>query len=177
MPSGKTHDAITFILAAPMFGASYLTTQSALLSAIVTSAFVFGGVMFGPDLDTGSKQYSRWGPLRSLWFPYRACFKHRSRWSHGMVFGTLIRVIYFLGISTIAVFFAAYTIGLVVGSQLPHALDFLKGWRTIGGFANVVIGSDALLAVFAGMWAGSASHTLTDMTVSYVKTGRLGEFL
>ena len=93
MPSGKTHDAITFLLTAPAFGAAYFALHDIVTATAVTAAFLFGGLMFGPDLDTASKQYSRWYIFRFLWFPYRVFFKHRSRWSHGLIFGTLFRVV------------------------------------------------------------------------------------
>src|SRR4051812_4362040 len=101
MPSRKTHDAITLILAAPAFAATYAATKSIPASTVVAAAFIFGGFMFGPDLDTVSRQYSRWLIFRFIWLPYRRFFKHRSRFSHGLVFGALGRVIYFMGALTL----------------------------------------------------------------------------
>jgi uncharacterized metal-binding protein len=43
MPSGKIHDAITFLGVAPTFG------------------MLFSRLMFGPDLHIHSKQYVSWG--------------------------------------------------------------------------------------------------------------------
>ncbi|MBK6724951.1 MAG: DUF2227 family putative metal-binding protein [Acidobacteria bacterium] len=60
MPSGKTHDAITILLAFPAFAAAYAATHNVSSSTTVAAAFIFGGVVFGPDLDTVSRQYSRW---------------------------------------------------------------------------------------------------------------------
>src|SRR4051794_21559906 len=97
MPNANTHDAITFLLAVPAAIAGYIMTHSVVSGSVVGIAFLFGGLMFGPDLDTASRQYSRWSVLKFLWFPYRHFFKHRSRFSHGLVFGALIRVIYFMG--------------------------------------------------------------------------------
>src|SRR6476661_7352967 len=108
MPSAKTHDAITFMLALPAASAAYAAMHHVPAALIVGIAFVFGGLMFGPDLDTISRQYSRWGVLRFLWFPYRHFFKHRSRFSHGLILGALIRVIYFMGVLTAGVFVAIY---------------------------------------------------------------------
>ncbi|MEP6902659.1 MAG: metal-binding protein, partial [Actinomycetota bacterium] len=93
MPSGKTHDAITFLLVAPVFVAGWRISGNSAISAVVTIAFLSGGLMFGPDLDTMSKQYTRWGILRFLWYPYQRFFAHRSRWSHGLIFGTFLRVV------------------------------------------------------------------------------------
>src|SRR5918911_983706 len=96
MPSGKTHDLVTIALAAPTFAAAWGLTGSVLLSAAATAATVFGGLMFGPDLDIQSRQYTRWGPLRFLWLPYKVALPHRSRLSHSILLGTWIRVVYFL---------------------------------------------------------------------------------
>ncbi len=61
MPSGKTHDAITFLIVVPTFVAAWKLTQNLPLAAIITVSMLIGGLMFGPDLDTHSKQYTRWG--------------------------------------------------------------------------------------------------------------------
>src|SRR5947208_3323060 len=76
---------------------SFPTRRSSDLACLATATMLFGGFMFGPDLDIQSKQYTRWRIFRFLWFPYKVMFKHRSRWSHGIIFGTLIRVLYFTG--------------------------------------------------------------------------------
>lgn len=177
MPSGKTHDAITFLLAAPIFAGAYSATWSGPISLAVTGAFLFGGLMFGPDLDTVSRQASRWGIFRPFWYPYRICFKHRSRWSHGLVFGTLFRVIYFIGLATVLTFGTAYVLSSLFVRELPDAFAFIREWQTVGAFVRSEFGSQILPALFVGLWTGAASHTLTDMAGTFVKTGRIGEFL
>jgi len=177
MPSGKTHDAITFLLASPTAAFSYAATKDFSISLVVTVAFLFGGLMFGPDLDTISRQYSRWSVFRKLWYPYRAFFKHRSRWSHGLVFGTLLRVVYFMGILTLAAFLAVFAVTIYFGGVMPDPGDFAEVWRAFGNFVRANLGDGFLPAVFFGMWAGAASHTFTDMAGSYVRTGRITEFL
>ena len=177
MPSGKTHDAITFLFTAPVFAATWKITENFALASIVTIAFLFGGLMFGPDLDTASKQYSRWSIFRLLWYPYQAFFKHRSRWSHGLVFGTFLRVVYFMGALTIASFLAAYIYITVSGGELPSLLEYTKTWREVGEYVRLSFGEYAFPALFAGLWLGAASHTITDMAGSFIKTGRVGEFL
>ena len=177
MPSGKTHDAITFLFVAPIFGASFIVTKNVAISAVITVAFLFGGLMFGPDLDTMSKQYTRWSLFRFLWFPYQKVFKHRSRWSHGLVFGTLLRVIYFIGILTIVSFLLAYIFATYTGGDLPRIMEFAQTWKQIGAFIRTNIGDYAMPSAFVGLWLGAASHTFTDMAGSFVKTGRITEFL
>ncbi|MFN0277408.1 MAG: metal-binding protein [Pyrinomonadaceae bacterium] len=177
MPSGKTHDAITLILAVPAFAVSYTSTHNLSTAMVVTAAFIFGGLMFGPDLDTISRQYSRWSVLRFLWFPYRRFFKHRSRFSHGLIFGALGRVIYFMGVVTLALFLAAYIYATYSGGKLPNLLELARIWQPIGQFTRTNFGEHFLPATFIGLWLGAASHTFTDLAGSFIKTGRIAKFL
>jgi len=50
--------------------------------------------VFGPDLDAKSFQYKRWGIIKWIWLPYRMFFSHRSRFSHGLLWGPVTRSIY-----------------------------------------------------------------------------------
>ena len=177
MPSGRTHDAVTVILAIPAFVGTYVITRSSSAAATVCSAFVFGGIMFGPDLDTVSRQYSRWLFLRFIWMPYRWCFNHRSRFSHGLILGALLRVIYFMGISTLLLFIAAVIWTSITGGRQLVFSDLTATWRTIGEFIRFHLGEDFLLLIFLGLWLGAASHTFTDMAGSFIKTGRIAKFL
>ena len=177
MPSGRTHDAITLILAAPAFGLTFAATTNLVVSTAVAAAFVFGGLMFGPDLDTVSNQYARWGIFRVLWLPYRWVFKHRSRWSHGLIFGTLFRVVYCMGVLTIATFLVIVVAASISGGDAPGVSAFTEAWQRIGEFIRDTFGRNILPAVFVGMWIGAASHTFADMAGSYIKTGRVMDFL
>jgi len=177
MPSGKTHDAITFLLAIPAAVVGYLATGDPASAVVVAAAFIFGGLMFGPDLDTASRQYSRWFFFRFLWFPYRSFFKHRSRFSHGLVLGALIRVVYLLGAITLAAFLAVYVYTAYSGGKLAGFNEFTGAWRQIGRFTRDNFGEFFLLFVFLGLWLGAASHTFTDMAGSFIKTGRVAKFL
>ncbi len=177
MPEGRTHDVITFLLAAPAFATIYVATDNLSASSIVAGGFIFGGLMFGPDLDLVSRQYSRWSIFRSLWFPYRSFFKHRSRFSHGLIFGTFIRVVYFMGTVTLAAFLLAYLYTAYSGGQLAGLEEFTDAWRQIGRFTRDKFGEYFLLFVLLGLWLGAASHTFTDMAGSFIKTGRVAKFL
>jgi uncharacterized metal-binding protein len=177
MPSGRTHDALTFLLAVPAFGVAFLATRSVTAAGVIAVAFVFGGLMFGPDLDTVSRQYSRWGPLRLLWFPYRSFFSHRSRFSHGLIFGALIRVIYFMGVLTIVLYLGAYAYASIVGGRLIGIFDTAHVWQPVGEFTRQWMGANFLALTFVGLWLGAASHTFTDVAGSYVKTGRVTDLL
>lgn len=172
MPSGKTHDALTFLFLVPVYAAAYVVVREPVQPAVLTGGFLFGSLMFGPDLDIASSQYTRWGTFRFLWLPYRKFFPHRSRWSHGLVFGTFIRVVYFAGAVTLATFVAAYLLATYRGGDLPRFAEFLDVWRSIGIWTRSSFGDHSLFAAFVGLWLGAASHSLTDIAISYIKTGR-----
>jgi len=178
MPSGKTHDAVTFLLVAPIFAATWKLTENVALASIVTAAFIFGGLMFGPDLDTMSRQYTRWSVFRYLWYPYQAFFPHRSRWSHGLIFGTFIRIVYFMGTLTLSSFVLAAVLTAISGGENTLSLmEFAKTWVLIGEHVRANVGENTFLSLFVGLWLGAASHTFTDIAGSFIKTGRVSEFL
>ncbi len=177
MPSGKTHDAITFFLIAPTFAATYFVSKDLPISSVITFGMLFGGLMFGPDLDTVSKQYARWGIVNFLWYPYQAFFAHRSRWSHGLIFGTFLRVVYFMGVLTLFAFLLSYLYATYTGGDLPNLMQMTKTWQGVGDFIRTNIGDYAMPSLFVGLWLGAASHTVTDMAGTFIKTGRIGEFL
>lgn len=169
MPSGKTHDAITFILAAPTFLLAWGLTGNLALSLLATVAMLFGGLMFGPDLDIQSRQYTRWGVFRFLWLPYKMMFRHRSRWSHGIIFGTLIRVVYFAGVLALIAIGAVYLRAALMGGAVPSFEELAQAWRAIEVNVRHSVGQHALWAVLAGLWWGAASHTLTDVAWSMLR--------
>ncbi|MBV9960138.1 MAG: metal-binding protein [Acidobacteria bacterium] len=169
MPSGKTHDAITVMLAVPTFAAAWGVAGSLGLATIVTCAMLFGGLMFGPDLDIQSRQYTRWGVFRFLWWPYKVLFRHRSRWSHGIIFGTLIRVVYFALVIALVVAAAVYLRALVVSGAPPSFAEIVSAWGAIETGLTQTVGKHAALAAFAGLWWGAASHTLTDVAWSVLR--------
>jgi len=171
MPSGKTHDRITILLAVPTFVVAWGLAGSLALAAAATVAMLFGGFMFGPDLDIQSRQYTRWGVFRFLWLPYRKLFKHRSRWSHGIIFGTLIRVIYFAGVIMLLVVMAVYLRATLVGGAPPDFERLAEAWRAIGASVGPGVGRHIAWAILAGLWWGAASHTLTDVAWSVMRKG------
>ena len=176
MPNGKTHDVITFLLTVPVAAAVFVATGAVFTSLLVAVSFLFGGLMFGPDLDTVSRQYSRWSIFRFLWLPYRSFFKHRSRWSHGLIFGALIRVVYFMGAATIAAYIVVCSAEMLSDGRYASGADLVRGWESLGRAANTYLGEWGTVTVFAGTWLGAASHTLTDISGTYIKTGRVTEF-
>jgi uncharacterized metal-binding protein len=168
VPSGATHDRITLALAAPTFAVAYLATRDLAVAVIATAAMLLGGLMFGPDLDVSSKQYKRWGPLRILWLPYQRAIRHRSRVSHGILFGTAIRVVYFLAVVGLALTIAIAVRDLYFGVAPPSVALAVSGAERVWA---VVTGVELRYhaATFAGLWIGAASHTLADIVGSTIK--------
>ena len=170
MPSSKTHDLATILLLPLTFAGVYALTESAGVALIVTATTLFGGLMFGPDLDTHSRQYTRWGMFRFLWFPYKVVFAHRSRWSHGIIFSTPIRVLYFTGVLALVVAVAIYLrTALIAGDFAPSWEEFWRGGQAI--YANIAmnIGQHSIWAALAGLWWGATIHTLVDIGWSILR--------
>jgi uncharacterized metal-binding protein len=169
MPSGKTHDLITFVLAVPVAVATYYFTQDKTITGIVTLGMIFGGLMFGPDLDTQSKQYTRWGPLRFMWWPYKVTLAHRSRFSHGILFGTLIRIAYFLIVVSLLLACALFIRNTYLHHSSAGIVEvqdaFTRVWEILKPIKR-----DYLIAAFAGLWLGASSHTASDVLGSFFKS-------
>jgi uncharacterized metal-binding protein len=171
MPSGRTHDLITFVLTPPTFLLVWGVTGSLKLAAVVSGATLFGGLMFGPDLDIQSRQYTRWGVFRFLWFPYKVVFRHRSRLTHGIILGTLIRVLYFTGAVAALTLLAAYLhANFITGEAMPSPTELASAWHAVGARAAAIgVGREVLLATFAGLWWGAAIHTIADVVWSILR--------
>ncbi len=160
MPSGQTHDRITLWALPVIAGCTYLLTQrSGDRTLIVAGAFLFSGLMFGPDLDIYSIQYKRWGYLRWLWIPYQKSLKHRSVLSHGIIIGTTVRLLY-LGawLSIVGIF--------VVGIAEVWG-DVSWNWQL--GMELAKKYTYELLALFIGLELGAISHILSDRLGSFAK--------
>lgn len=177
MPSGKTHDWITLVLAVPVAAFSWRFGFGLLEGSALVISTLCGGLIFGPDLDTKSTPYSRWGICRPMWYPYMKFFSHRSRWSHGLIFGTLFRVIYFLGITTLIGFLVVYFVLGIKNGGMDELLNVARNWGSVSDLVRSFAGEYIFLYVFGGLWFGAATHTMTDMAVTYIKTGRVIGFL
>ena len=164
MPSGRTHDRITFGLFPLIVGGSYWLTQSWISTALGAGGFLFSGLMFGPDLDIYSVQYKRWGWLRWLWLPYQKFMPHRSFLSHGFVIGTVLRIIYLLAVVFIL---GSSTVAI---AQLIWGFDW--NWQEllfleINDIQEQHLGKIVIL--LCGLELGAMSHYLSDSISSLRK--------
>jgi uncharacterized metal-binding protein len=169
MPSGRTHDLITILLAPVVAAATYYFTRDWVIAGIATAAMIFGGLMFGPDLDIQSRQYARWGPLRFLWWPYKVLLPHRSRLSHSILLGTFIRIVYFLLVVSITVAVALYVRDVYI-YKTSTGIGQVRGALSQVWEVLAPIRRDYLIAAFAGLWAGATSHTVSDVLGSFFKS-------
>ncbi|PSB29145.1 metal-binding protein [Chlorogloea sp. CCALA 695] len=160
MPSGQTHDRITLWSLPIIAGCTYLLThRNSDRTLIVAGAFLFSGLMFGPDLDIYSVQYKRWGYLRYLWIPYQKTLKHRSFFSHGLIIGTTVRLIYLaFWLSLVGIF--AVGIAELWG-------DISWNWQLWAQLAKKY--TYEWIALFVGLEMGAISHILSDRLGSFVK--------
>jgi uncharacterized metal-binding protein len=164
MPSGRTHDRITLWNLPVIVGLSYLLTHSGELTLLIASAFLFSGLMFGPDLDIYSVQYKRWGILRWIWLPYQALLVHRSMLSHGLIVGTSLRIIYLL------VCLLAIAVPAVAAAQLIGGFNW--NWQQVARLTLQLVVQDywqEAIALLIGLELGAMSHSLCDWISSTYK--------
>lgn len=163
MPSGRTHDRITLWCLPWLVLLTFSLTRSGELTLLAAAGFLFSGLMFGPDLDIHSVQFKRWGWLRWIWIPYQKTLSHRSRLSHGLLIGTILRILYlFIVISTIAIFAVAI-------AQL--AWGFTWNWQEFWQLCQQKLQrySGEAIALFVGLELGAMSHALADSLGSTYK--------
>ena len=138
MPNGKTHDIITY-LTTPIVGImGYVITSDIKTTLILMSTYFFASMMFNGDLDTNSRPYNRWFVFKMIWIPYQLLFHHRSIFTHGIIIGTIIRIIY---------------LGLI-----PFIFILIKGNLEVITSINLNI----IIIMFIGLELGSAIHAISD---------------
>ncbi len=164
MPSGRTHDRITLLSLPPFAVLAYLLTRRGEWVLWFSGAYLFSGLMFGPDLDIYSLQYKRWGIVRWIWLPYQSCLRHRSFFSHGFLVGTIIRLMYLLIIVLILAIFGVAIAQFIWG--------FNWNWRNFTENNFNLLTSHYLgegITTFIGLELGAMSHSISDRLVSNFK--------
>ncbi|MDJ0693602.1 MAG: metal-binding protein [Mastigocoleus sp. MO_167.B18] len=166
MPSGQTHDRITIWALPFITGIALWQTRNGNLTLLVAGGFLFGGLMFGPDLDIYSRQYQRWGWFRFIWLPYQKSLRHRSFLSHGPIIGTTLRVLYLCILLGIAI-----AICLVL-AELLGLIGFT--WEELGSQVqrSFIVYAIECWSLFLGMELGAMSHSVSDWTNSAYKRFR-----
>ncbi|GAB4320028.1 MAG: hypothetical protein OHK0047_02410 [Leptolyngbyaceae cyanobacterium] len=174
MPSGQTHDSITLWSLPLVAGLTFERTRSTSLTLMISGSFLFSGLMFGPDLDTYSRQFKRWGILRWIWLPYRRSMRHRSFLSHGPIVGTIVRVIYLFSWVAAAVGVIALVSAIAYGAagEIAQWTQWAQQYWTLGlevsGRSLLQYGPE-LFALMIGLELGAMSHSLSDWIGSWHK--------
>lgn len=169
MPSGRTHDTLSYALVIPSFFAYRWYWGGAAVAFVATAGMLFAGLMFGPDLDIHSSQYKRWGPVRFLWAPYRFVMSHRSRLSHGLLLSTILRVVYFLAVVLLlstCVFYLRHH--YLFGMETTWTAEFRQVSDDVMSLWNQT-DKQYFKAAFVGLWGGAAVHTVIDVVQSIVR--------
>ncbi|MBE9167108.1 metal-binding protein [Pleurocapsales cyanobacterium LEGE 06147] len=167
MPSGRTHDRLTLWSLPPIAGGTFWLTRNGELTLILAAAFLFSGLMFGPDLDIYSIQFKRWGWLRWIWLPYQKALRHRSLLSHGLIIGTVLRVLYLFTILAVIAFIVVAIAQLIWG--------FAWNWQQFAWQTFTAIERDyraEALSLWLGLELGSLSHSLSDWIISTYQARR-----
>jgi uncharacterized metal-binding protein len=169
MSSGRTHDRITLWTLPLVVLVAFRVTLNGWLTAILCFGYLFGGWMFGPDLDIHSVQYKRWGWFRWIWLPYRGRIRHRSHLSHGPFIGTALRVLYFSGWVALG--------GLILVDLLNSSERAALTWGDL--FRGIGWGIQTYwpfwLALLVGLELGACSHYVTDWLTSKPKKEKQGK--
>jgi len=125
MPSGKTHDKITIFLLPILIFTLYYIGIPTLTNIIITLSYLFSSFMFNGDLDVPSKVFYRWSFLRFIWLPYQN-IPHRSILSHGLIIGTLLRVLYIGIIPLIILYFSEFNLSILWCMETLYVLIGLE---------------------------------------------------
>ncbi len=163
MPSGQTHDRITIWALPFIAGVTFWQTSSSSITLLIAGGFMFGGLMFGPDLDIYSIQYQRWGYFRFIWLPYQKSLRHRSFLSHGPLIGTTVRVLYLCGLITVAVIIILF----IAEKLLNMALSWHEVFKHLLDIIN--LHRAEFFALFVGLELGAMSHSISDWSNSAYK--------
>jgi uncharacterized metal-binding protein len=165
MPSGKTHDSLSWYFYLPFAYLAWYLTRDWMLVGLFSAAYFFSSFMFGGDLDLVSIQSKRWGLLRWMWIPYRKMIAHRSKWSHGLLLGTVFRLVY---VSIfICIFYGIFYL-LTLNYYPPANAELLT---TTGESVNFLKNQPPayFASLFAGLLTGAGLHTIADVSFSKVK--------
>lgn len=161
MPSGKTHDKINFIflfvltfLFMNVFNFFTFGTIGIVLSMCSFIGFYIGTIYLSPDLDVKSKPFYRWKSLKIIWKPYQKIFSHRSIFTHGILIGDFIRIIYLI-IWLLPFYFL-----------IKHYL-----FKNIDELIINFISTQQLFLIFTflGITLASTFHIVTDLTTTNIK--------
>jgi uncharacterized metal-binding protein len=169
MPNAQTHDAITLVTGVSGTAVAWnlgLSDFDVVNASVLLGSYVVSGFLFSPDLDLHSRPYTRWRWLRWIWRPYRRLAGHHRSWiSHSLIWGPLIRILYFVSVMILLSLGVLFLLSLLIPvdptGSVKQVITEILNWISL----NPVIVGYAL----AGFFLGSASHVIADIIVTRFK--------
>ncbi len=159
MALGRTHDLVNLTVL-PLF--FYFLPKE--FYAPFGLGYVVGTFLLSPDVDLpGSKPAKRWGLLRCIWFPYQSLSRHRGI-SHLPVIGSLLRLLYLIGL----VLFLYFTLLGVISTLDKSIAGVLSGFNPFELLSEVFRDEKSLYFV-AGIICADTVHIILDGVSSLVK--------
>lgn len=147
MANGKLHDQATKIISIGYTGTvgitAFLLNQQWKTGLFILAGFLGTQIqrIASPDVDVDGGYYGnhvmrRWvgnflGKIYQIyWFPFTVFVEHRSIWSHGIIIGSLVRLVYlFFPVILITAFFHEKLFPLFLASY-PFWIVFVIGFIT-----------------------------------------------
>ena len=157
MPGIVTHDRITLLSGVGLSALLYTLEPEPILVGSYLLMHCFSGMCCSPDLDVESRAYTRWGPLRGIWWPYQKLISHRSILSHSYLIGPTLRLVYLLAWLVLGVY------GLCAWRGIP--------WDTMRSsiWAALPVYWPWLYILYVAWLSGSAAHVALDRLVTRLK--------
>jgi uncharacterized metal-binding protein len=143
----------------PTVGGYVFTSAPLTSTLLVVGAYLFSGLLLSNDLDTYSRPYRRWGPLRMLWYPYQCLVAHRSILSHGVLIGPLLRVLYLYAMVEVLLFVAYH------GAALTGYSTYVTqaGLQVTANILPYLIAHPQVsVPLLVGLVLGGLAHSLLD---------------
>ncbi len=168
MPNAETHDYIT-VLTAVAGNALYFAfapKPDIQLSILFSTTYLLAGYACAGDLDLDSKEYRRWGRLRFLWYPYKRLVPHRSRLSHGLILGGVIRACYLATVCTL-VFWLSLWLYSRLGPHVDATAATQQQWASINVFVQDKPQWTA--ALLLGFILAGTTHSIADTISTWFK--------
>jgi uncharacterized metal-binding protein len=134
-------------------------------ASVLLASYLVSGFLFSPDLDLRSTPYMRWRWLRWIWYPYRRMVPHRSWISHSLLWGPLLRMLYFVCAISLLTLGALGLLNLLVPTDPTGTL--LNIAASITNWINTHPAT--VLYALTGFFLGSATHVIADSVVSFFK--------
>ncbi len=159
MALGRTHDLINLV-ALPGF-LYYLPKE---FYIPFSAGYLVGTFLLSPDIDLpNSKPTKRWSLLRCLWSPYQSFSRHRGI-SHLPVVGSLLRLLYIVGV---IIFLYFVMVGIV--SFLDRSFARILADFNLFSLLNELFRSELGLYFVGGIVCADIVHIILDSITSLIK--------